>query len=85
MTTLIQVRNVPEQTRRVLKSRAAARGESLNTYLLHLLEREASQPTVDEVLARARKRAWNLPVSSSDMVREVREEWEQHVMDRLDP
>lgn len=42
-----------ETTRRVLKARAAARGESLNTYLLDLIEREVRPPTVYEVLDRA--------------------------------
>ena len=84
MGALLQIRNVPEQTRRVLKARAAARGESLNAYLLFLLEREAAQPTFDEVMERARNRGWRLTESSVDVIREMREEREQELVDRID-
>ena len=57
MSSPVQVRNVPDETRRALKARAASRGESLNAYLLDVLEREASRPTVADVLARARARS----------------------------
>ncbi len=57
MSVLLQIRNVPEETRRALKARAAARGESLNAYLLEVLNREVARPTVDEVLDRAARRA----------------------------
>ena len=36
MSSYVQIRNVPEATRGALKARAAAKGESLNTYLLNL-------------------------------------------------
>ena len=39
MAGLVQIRNVPDETRQGLKARAAARGESLNDYLLKLLIR----------------------------------------------
>ena len=45
---------MPDKARRALKARAADRGESLNTYLLNLLDREVSRPTVAEVLGEAR-------------------------------
>ncbi len=54
---LLQIRDVPEENRRALKARAASRGESLNTYLLRLLAREAERPTLEEVLERAAARA----------------------------
>ncbi|HZS94284.1 MAG TPA: hypothetical protein VFA78_05770 [Chloroflexota bacterium] len=53
MGSLLQIREVPEAARRALKARAAARGQSLNTYLLDLIEREVARPTVAEVLERA--------------------------------
>lgn len=56
MASLVQIRNVPEETRRVLKTRAAARGMSLNAYLLEMINREISRPTVEEVMDRAAKR-----------------------------
>lgn len=57
MSPLLQVRDVSEDTRRELKARAAGRGESLNTYLLRLLDREVERPSTAEVLARAAARA----------------------------
>lgn len=57
MAQLLQIRGVPEPVRRTLKARAAARGVSLNAYLLELLSREAERPAVEEVLARAAGRA----------------------------
>jgi plasmid stability protein len=57
MSGLLQIRNVPEDARRVLKARAAARGQSLNSYLLELISQEAARPTVAEVLDRAARRA----------------------------
>lgn len=57
MGILLQIRNVPEDQRRELKARAAARGESLNAYLLDVINREVARPTVAEVLDRAARRA----------------------------
>ncbi len=57
MSAPLQIRNVPEQTRRSLRARAAAQGTSLNSYLLGLLEEEVASPTVAEVLERAAQRA----------------------------
>ncbi len=54
MSSLLQIRNVPDEARRALKARAADRGESLNSYLLNVLDREVSRPTVAEVLGEAR-------------------------------
>jgi antitoxin FitA len=62
--SLLQIRNVPEETRRALKSRAAARGESLNAYLLELITRDAGRPTVAEVLDRAKRRAERVDISA---------------------
>ena len=64
--SLVQIRNVPEGTRRALKARAAARGESLNAYLLELLERETARPTVAEVLERAARRAERVEAAALD-------------------
>lgn len=70
----MQVRNVPEETRRTLKARAAARGESLNAYVLDVLTREVARPTVAEVLERAAARSEHTSVSSVGLVRQAREE-----------
>jgi antitoxin FitA len=53
----IQIRNVPENVHRVLRTRAAAAGVSLSDYALQELERVAEHPPVADVLARARSRA----------------------------
>ena len=68
MTSPLQIRNVPDQARRVLKARAAARGESLNTYLVGLLVREVARPTVGEVLDRAARRSERAAVSAADVL-----------------
>jgi len=68
MGSLLQIRNVPDDARRALKARAAARGESLNAYLLELINREVARPTVSEVLKRASRRAERTEVSAIDVV-----------------
>lgn len=65
---MVQIRNVSEDARRVLKSRAAARGESLNSYLLGLISREVSRPTVAEVLERASGRTEQSGASSVEAI-----------------
>jgi plasmid stability protein len=72
MSSLLQIRNVPEQTRRALKARAAARGESLNSYMLELIGREVERPTVAEVLDRAARRADPAQSSALDHVHAAR-------------
>ena|SRR5579884_1157765 len=78
MGSLIQIRNVPEDVLARLKARAAAQGESLNTYMLRVVVREAEErPTLDEMLARIAARG---PLgkpddkSAADYIREAREE-----------
>lgn len=53
----IQVRNVPDDVHRVLRTRAAAAGVSLSDFALSELERVARRPPVDEVIQRAQARA----------------------------
>lgn len=69
MTGLVQIRNVPDATRRALKARAAARGTSLNDFLVSLLVEEAARPTVAEVMERARSRTERSLSSSVDVIR----------------
>jgi antitoxin FitA len=49
----VQIKDVPEQTHAVLRQRAAAAGQSLQEYLRARLIKEASEPTLEEVLDRA--------------------------------
>jgi plasmid stability protein len=72
MASLLQIRNVPDEARRALKARAAARGESLNAYLLKLIDREVARPTVGDVLDRAARRAERADVSALAAVAESR-------------
>lgn len=76
MAVFVQIRNVPDRTRRLLKVRAAARGESLNTYLLDLLERDVERPTVAEVLDRAARRGSPATESAVDALADARRERE---------
>lgn len=85
MASLLQIRNVPDEARRALKARAAARGESLNAYLLDLIGREVARPTVAEVLDRAARRAERADVSAVDLlaaVRAQRDEQLQRLQDK---
>lgn len=73
MAGLVQIRNVPDDARQALKARAAARGESLNEYLLKLLVEESSRPTLRDVLERARARSERSAVSAVDIIRQDRD------------
>jgi plasmid stability protein len=53
----IQVRNVPDDVHRALRTRAAAAGVSLSDFALAELERVARHPPVAELLARAGSRS----------------------------
>lgn len=79
MSSPLQIRGVPDDDRRSLKARAAARGESLNTYLLRLISREAERPTVAEVLDRAAHRAERADRSAIEVVAAARDERERSV------
>ena len=74
MSGLVQIRNVPDEARLALKARAAAKGESLNEYLLKLLVDNASHPTVQEVLARAAARPQKATASAVEAIRAARDE-----------
>ena len=50
----VQVRNLDDRAYAVLKQRASGSGRSLQEYLRVLLEQQAAEPTVAEVLAKAR-------------------------------
>jgi plasmid stability protein len=83
MSSLLQIRDVPDEARRVLKSRAANHGQSLNAYLLDLIDREVSKPTVAEVLARAARRTERASVSSVEIINSARSERGVELANRL--
>ncbi|MGH3979695.1 MAG: FitA-like ribbon-helix-helix domain-containing protein [Pseudonocardiaceae bacterium] len=62
-STILQVRDVPEDILARLRERAAARGTSLSAYVRELLTAEAAQETMNEVIERI---ATRIPVEVSD-------------------
>jgi plasmid stability protein len=56
MTVMIQIRNVPSDLHRRLKSRAALAGMSLSDYLLDEIRHVAERPTLEELRARLESR-----------------------------
>ena len=54
MSTLIQIRNVPDDVHRRAKARAALAGMTLSDLALQALERELERPTAAELAARVR-------------------------------
>ena len=69
---MLQLRYVPDESRGELESRAAARGQSLNAFLLELIDREVSRPTVAEVLDRAARRSERATASAQEVVATAR-------------
>lgn len=53
---MIQVRNVPDDVHRTLKTRAAAAGMSLSDYVKRDLEEAAARPSLEEIDARVASR-----------------------------
>ena len=74
MTTMIQIRNVPDALHRQLKSRAALAGMSLSDYLLSEIRRLAERPTLDELRVRLQRRSKTiLSVEPAEAVRAERD------------
>ena len=57
MSSMIQIRNVPDALHRRLKSRAALAGMSLSDYLLSEIREVAERPTIEELRARIERRS----------------------------
>ena len=73
MSKMVQIRNMPDEMHRVLKSRAAVRGLSLSDYLLQELRKSAEVPTIEEWLMRVRNRPAVEEFSSEEAVRAERD------------
>ena len=69
----VQVRDVPDDVHRRLKSQAALAGQSLNEFLLARLADIARGPTVPELAERIRERAPYTGPSSAAVIREERD------------
>jgi plasmid stability protein len=57
MSKMIQIRNVPDDLHRALKTRAAAEGLSLSDYLLAEVRRVSERPTLAQLRERLRAQA----------------------------
>jgi antitoxin FitA len=69
----VQVRDVPDDVHRRLKSQAALAGQSLNEFLLARMGEIASVPTVSELADRIRERESYAGRSSAKLISEERE------------
>ncbi len=70
MSATIQIRNVPDELHRELKSRAALAGMSLSDYLRHEVRQIAERPTIEELLKRlAALPPIDVSISSAEAVR----------------
>ncbi|HUF11461.1 MAG TPA: hypothetical protein VMN78_00010 [Longimicrobiales bacterium] len=74
MPVMIQIRNVPDELHRTLKSRAALAGKSLSDYLLAELRRAAEYPTPEELKARIAALTPIEGVNPAELIRAGREE-----------
>ncbi|HET9105260.1 MAG TPA: hypothetical protein VFN55_18055 [Solirubrobacteraceae bacterium] len=72
MSKMIQVRNVPDDVHRTLKSRAAQEGLSLSDYIKRDLEQAAARPSLKELDARVQA-AGRSNVSTDEIVEALRE------------
>ena len=74
MSTMIQIRNVPESLHRRLKARAALEGISMSRYVLREVERALERPSRRELLEAIRSQpVISLERSPADILREERE------------
>jgi len=74
MSSMIQIRHVPDDIHRTLKIRAIKNGMSLSDYLLREITQLAKRPTLNDLLARIEKNATvEIKESSADAVRAERE------------
>jgi len=74
MSKMIQLRNVPDDLHRSLKSRAAMAGMSLSDYLLQGIKEIAARPTLAELRERLHRRETvSVPLDSARLIREERD------------
>jgi antitoxin FitA len=85
---MIQIRHVPEDVHARLKARAAAAGMSLSDYLLREITALALRPTWQEIFDEIDREGPILqgePVDTVELLRELREERERELMERIWP
>jgi len=69
----LTIRDVSDEAVRVLKMRAAEAGQSLQTYLRSLIEREATGPPLAEAVERARRDAVS-DITTADILSAIDDE-----------
>jgi hypothetical protein len=69
----VQIRGVPDDVHRRLKSQAALAGQSLNEYLLARIADIADTPTWPQLLARIEEREPFRGPSTAELIREDRD------------
>lgn len=57
MAKPLQIRDVPEPVHEALRAKARRAGLSLSAYALRVLERDARQPSLEEVFGRVERRS----------------------------
>ena len=74
-TTMVQIRNVPVDFHRRLKSRAALEGMSMSDYILREMKKSLDRPSRADVLARIRARKTpKLSIDVAAVIRDGRDE-----------
>jgi plasmid stability protein len=74
MSTMVQIRKVPDELHRRLKVRAATEGMSMSDYVLREIRKSLDRPTRQEVLERLQVQpARKLRQSAADVIRSERE------------
>lgn len=86
-TVDLQIRKLPARLRDRLRQRARSKGMTMSGYLIDLMERDFDRPTMDEWLEEvASMPDVQLPpdFSAAALIREVREEREKELGDRIE-
>jgi len=65
--TAITIRDVPDPTLEALKLKAAQAGRSLQSYLLDLVTRDASTPSLAEMMARLDRETYS-EIATADIL-----------------
>lgn len=74
MTTMIQIRNVPDAIHRQVKARASLAGMSMSEFILQELQRVIERPSRDELLDRlARLPGVEVEPSPAELIRSERD------------
>ena len=73
MSKMIQIRNVPDELHRELKTRAALAGMSMSDYIKRELDRRSRKSTIREIAERRRSREEKWPLTTQEIVDTIRE------------